>query len=54
LYEELLADQRDHLSKLIARFERDIGHAEQRSLDGVRAEFAAEIELLERLTFRLI
>jgi molecular chaperone HscC len=54
LYEELLADQRDHLSKLIARFERDIGDAERWSLDGVRAEFAAELDLLERLTFRLI
>jgi molecular chaperone HscC len=54
LYEELLADQRDHLAALIARFERDISQAQQRDLPGVRAEFAAELDKLERLTFRLI
>jgi molecular chaperone HscC len=54
LYEELLADQRDHLSRLLARFEHDIGQAQQRDLAGVRAEFAAELDKLERLTFRLI
>jgi molecular chaperone HscC len=54
LYEELLADQRDHLAALIARFERDIGQAQQRDLPGVRAEFAAELDKLERLTVRLV
>jgi molecular chaperone HscC len=53
LYEELLADDRERLSQLIARFERDIGQGTQRELDGVRAEFAAELDKLERLTFRL-
>jgi molecular chaperone HscC len=54
LYEELLADQRNHLSNLIARFERAIGDGHARDLDGMRAEFAAELDKLERLTFRLI
>ncbi|HEV2957812.1 MAG TPA: molecular chaperone HscC [Xanthobacteraceae bacterium] len=52
LYEELLADDRDHLSQLIARFEHDIGQAHE--IERVRTEFAAALDKIERLTFRLI
>jgi molecular chaperone HscC len=54
LYQELLADDRAQLSRLIARFEHDIAEGERRDLDGVRAAFAAELDKLERLTFRLV
>ncbi len=52
LYEELLAEDREHLSQLIARFEHDIGQG--REIERVRTEFAAVLDKLERLTFRLI
>jgi len=52
LYEELLDEDRVHLSQLIARFEVDIGKGHE--IDRVRAEFAAALDTLERLAFRLI
>ena len=52
LYEELLAEDREHLSRLIASFEHDIGKGHE--IERVRSEFAAALDKLERLTFRLI
>ena len=54
LYEELLAEQRDKLSMVIRRFEHRINDPEERDLDKVRAEFAAELDVLERTTFRFV
>jgi molecular chaperone HscC len=54
LYEELLAEQRDRLAMLIRRFEHRINDPEERDLDKVRAEFAAELDILERTTFRFV
>jgi molecular chaperone HscC len=53
LYEELLAEQRDHLAFLIARFERRINDPQERDLDAARVEFGDELEILERSIFRL-
>jgi molecular chaperone HscC len=52
LYEELLAEDREHLSRLIAGFEHDIGRGHE--IERARSEFAAALDKLERLTFRLI
>jgi len=51
LYEELLAEDREHLSRLIASFEHDIGRGHE--IERARSEFAAALDKLERLTFRL-
>jgi len=52
LYEELLAEDREHLSRLFAGFEHDIGKGHE--IERVRGEFAAALDKLERLTFRLV
>jgi molecular chaperone HscC len=54
LYEELLAEQRDRLAFLITRFEHRINDPEERDPDKARSEFAAELDVLERTTFRFV
>jgi molecular chaperone HscC len=52
LYEELLGENREFLSQLVARFEHDIGKGHE--VERVRSEFAAALDKLESLTFRLV
>jgi molecular chaperone HscC len=52
LYEELLGENREFLSQLVARFEHDIGKGHE--IERVRSEFAAALDKLESLTFRLV
>lgn len=54
LYEELLGEQREIVAMLMSRFAREINDPAIRDHDRIRTEFSAELDRIERTTFRLV